>query len=1043
MKAAQQMLLERGIIKSLEDIHGPVGVESLFLAIEQEDIEVVQALCAAGTHVNACDRFQSTPLMRAAAKGSTTCVQFLLEVGANVNASDFVGWSPLRYAVKYVQTECVNLLLEAGAHVDERDSQGITPLQAALQDNLSAYEAKIECVRLLIEHGAEYYPILINAPKECVETLLKAGADINIKDDKGKTPLMHAALNGQAERIQLLLELGAETELKENNGLTALSQSFLLGHEACVKVLISAGADANAKDKCGLTPLIRAARDGKTEYTRLFVSSGSSPDVPSDNGNTPLMFAARNGHADCVELLLSAHANVNIHNKKGGTALMRAAYNGRARCVKLLIAAGADVNARDVKENTALILAANKGHYDCLKMIMDARADIDACNTKGRTALMQAVTNEHIECVDILLSANADINIVDNDEKTVFEHVENNMNMEIVDLLMNANARRGQRGREARMDETQQATFDKIKSNPQQNFFIQGQAGTGKSFLIKHIREKLGRQVAVVAPTGIAAQLIDGVTINSLFCLGALPYFRLDVVKQYRFYNEIVKQIETLIIDEVSMLRADVLDAINILCQKAKNNNKIFGGIQIVLVGDLYQLPPVYDSEDVDVQRYMEATYHAPTPFFFDATCYKDANFNKIELKKVYRQTNDLQFLKDLQTISIKNAPNNQQAVQEALASLNMHVEPDAVSKDFSVVTSTREAAKNINEEKLAKLPTPEKSYIGSIDNPQYQNADWIAPFELRLKIGAKVMFCRNEKNVYMNGTMGVVTSLSDNCIQVRTEKGVDVDVYRYKWEKKKYIESKEGESPLELVTVATYEQFPLKLAYAITIHKSQGQTWEHVCIDLGNGAFATGQTYVALSRVKTASGVHLVQKISPDDIKPNERIQEFLKTGIVPLSMPTSTNWDRADGNSVIDFWSTRFPCISDSQNVCHFANQKTVRKINKTRKFPTACFWFTLSKGLLRHKNNIFLIFINSNSRTSAIFKIPSEDIMRKDFKLDRDVYTTNPDRYSLDDNGERYRNDKFDIFVETGTPYEEIMSGFEFGKYLLATEVDWQIQ
>lgn len=258
------------------------------------------------------------------------------------------------------------------------------------------------------------------------------------------------------------------------------------------------------------------------------------------------------------------------------------------------------------------------------------------------------------------------------------------------------------------LDENQQNAFDMIKANRDKNFFIQGQAGTGKSTLINYLRENLEREVAVVAPTGIAAQLIGGTTIHQMFHLGSHPYFPKNVVENYQKHDEVVSLIHTLIIDEASMLRADVFDTIDSLCKKAKNNNKIFGGIQIVLVGDLYQLPPVYNYRDDkagEAQQYMYNTYKFPEPFFFDAECYSKGEFTKMVLSTVHRQEADRNFLNCLRAISSGNADNNKRDVEAAIDELNKRYKSGIVDgDDIPIVTSTNNRAIIINNEKLDKI---------------------------------------------------------------------------------------------------------------------------------------------------------------------------------------------------------------------------------------------------------------------------------------------------------------------------------------------------
>lgn len=446
------------------------------------------------------------------------------------------------------------------------------------------------------------------------------------------------------------------------------------------------------------------------------------------------------------------------------------------------------------------------------------------------------------------------------------------------------------------LDESQKKAFDHIKDNPDSNIknvFIQGQAGTGKSTLIKLIKDELKkqkRQFAVVSPTGIAAELVGGTTIHSLFKLGGHDYFPLNIVDTYKQYQEIVKHIHTLIIDEVSMLRADVFDTIDNLCKKAKNNSEEpFGGIRVILVGDLYQLPPVYKLETLRARQYIRDTYGDPCPFFFDAKCYSQGKFWLIELTQNHRQSGNNEFIDNLKIIGQRQ----EDKLNEALNYFNRNVINNEPNDDISIVTARKGRAQEINSQRLEALGTSMKIFEAEatgtyFDGPTREKriSDFHIPFILNLKLGARVMICKNDtkNHQYVNGSMGKIASFQENeenheitSITVRLDNQQFVTLEKATWNTNEYVLNSDAQ--LDLKKIGEFKQFPLKLAYAITIHKSQGQTWDNVCVDLGGeNAFAAGQVYVALSRVRTIEGIHLMWPLQSNDIIANHRVKAFLQ---------------------------------------------------------------------------------------------------------------------------------------------------------------------
>ena len=401
-----------------------------------------------------------------------------------------------------------------------------------------------------------------------------------------------------------------------------------------------------------------------------------------------------------------------------------------------------------------------------------------------------------------------------------------------------------------------------------QNVFLTGRAGTGKSTFLEYVRAHTEKEVVVLAPTGVAALNVRGQTIRSFFRFK--PGF-VDIAAIKPNCSRMFQELELLIIDEISMVRADVFDGIDRFLRLARENDKPFGGVQICIIGDLFQLPLV-----VSIKEKALFAQHYPLPFFFMTKAYEAADFKMAQLNTVHRQ-NDTAFVQILNAIRTGTCDIAQ------LEMINSRVKPQATPAPGTLVLTTTSAlAQGINNATLAKLLGKTHLYEGALkDAFGMKEGRLPAPEQLSFKVGAQVMFVKNDsKGRWVNGTTGSVEKLCPKAVTVRIE-NLTHEVEREQWQTIGY-EFDESQGKIVEKTLGTYTQFPLILAWAITIHKSQGKTLELVIIDLGNSAFTTGQLYVALSRCKSLSSFVLRQPVTPADIRCDTQVIAFMK-GLAP----------------------------------------------------------------------------------------------------------------------------------------------------------------
>lgn len=401
------------------------------------------------------------------------------------------------------------------------------------------------------------------------------------------------------------------------------------------------------------------------------------------------------------------------------------------------------------------------------------------------------------------------------------------------------------------------------------NLFVTGRAGTGKSTLLQLLRNTTRKNTVVLAPTGIAALNVKGQTIHSFFGFPPRPLERREIKK--RRNRRMYKKLELLIIDEISMVRADLLDSMDYFLRINRENPQPFGGVQVVFFGDLFQLPPVVASDAEAMRFQLQYT----SPYFFSALVFQDFfTMQVMELRRVYRQ-DSRHFLRLLEAVRLNRID------YEDLEELNERYVPEFVAEDYYITLTARNAtADRINQRELKSLESLEETYLAKISG-DFSSRTFPTESALRLKVGAQVMFIKNDPDKqFVNGTLGKVKALAPEevTVEVEEESGLrrEITVAPMSWEILKYRIHPEKTDKIEAEVVGTFTQFPLKLAWAITIHKSQGKTFDKVIIDMGHGAFEHGQTYVALSRCRTLQGIVLKQRIRPQDIRTDDRIVEW-----------------------------------------------------------------------------------------------------------------------------------------------------------------------
>jgi ATP-dependent DNA helicase PIF1 len=409
----------------------------------------------------------------------------------------------------------------------------------------------------------------------------------------------------------------------------------------------------------------------------------------------------------------------------------------------------------------------------------------------------------------------------------------------------------------------EQKALLKIMEETKEHIFITGKAGAGKSVLLRHFREQTKKRIAVAAPTGIAALNVKAQTIHSLFKLG-IGLQEPESLRANERLDTLLSRIETLVIDEISMVRADIMDAIDARFRTAKKKKDVaFGGTQIIMFGDPFQLPPVVEKNLV---QYFEDTYGGH--FFFNAKVWKSATFKIFELSQVFRQ-------KDPAFRDILNAVRNGTASAEQVEQLNSrHGEVDPEDGTITLAP-TNELVSRINQENLARLSGKVKEYKATITGDMKRG---IFPTEeyLQLKVGAQIVLLKNDKDGrWVNGTVGKVEAFHEDHIDIRVDGQVS-RLERESWEEVIY-EYDAGEGKVKATVGSSFTQYPIKLAWGLTVHKSQGQTYERVQLDLSTGVFAAGQLYVALSRCTSLEGLWLKRPVKHEYIIVDSKVVEFM----------------------------------------------------------------------------------------------------------------------------------------------------------------------